>query len=76
MPEPAEQRPFELSRVDAATFYEGVTLLQMMLADSQKRRRKRPIDFPYNDESLLELGNRLIATWPELRPIYRGSTDE
>jgi hypothetical protein len=69
-----EKRPFDLTKQDAATFYEGVTVLQMMLAKAE--RKKHPTAFPYNDESLLELGNRLLATWPELRPLYRGPDDD
>ena len=60
-----EQRPFELSRLDAASIYEGLTLLTMMLATSETG-----LTFPYDQRSLTKLRDRVVETWPELGPIY------
>lgn len=66
-----EKRPFELTKLDAASLYEGLTLLTMMLASAENGRI-----FPYDQRSLTELRDRVVATWPELKPIYESRFEQ
>lgn len=61
-----EKRPFDLTKLDAASLYEGLTLLSMMLATNERGHL-----FPYDARSITALSDRLIELWPELEPIYR-----
>lgn len=65
-----EQRPFELTKLDAASCYEAITLLTMMLASAEQGKV-----FPYDQRSLTALRDRVVTTWPELKPIYEPEFD-
>jgi hypothetical protein len=60
-----EFRTLQISRLDAATLYEGLTLLSLF---ESKPNRKQPL--PYDAASLARLRVRLMERWPELKPTY------
>lgn len=60
-----EKRPFDLTKVEAAAVYEGLTLLSLFVA-----KHGKPSKLPYSVESVDALRERMFDTWPEIRELY------
>jgi hypothetical protein len=71
MTAPIIRKPLHVSRVEAATIYEGLVMLSFFAAKNPDRV------LPYNVRSIDVLKDRVIdEAWPELRSTYRGNRQE